>query len=378
MAENKKQHYVPRFYLRLFSWGNRKFINIYNISSENPIFNGDLNSECYEPYFYGKNPDVEKAFKGLEDIASPIIKQIIGSNSAPERGTIEYYAIIHYVLFQLSRTKSAAETEDEYIDTLTKFVAEKKGMVTREKLDQVEFININSASISLATMAQSIPIAMDLMCKVLVNKTSINYITSDNPVVLYNRAYEQSKVFGHTGLASKGLKIIFPISPKHILLFYDEKIYKVGARKHRFADVIVESDIQQFNDLQWLNALENIYFDNTLPRTEIRRGASKNIKKRNTKKDHIHIGDTQNEADGRQSALIYMYNPLDSSQNIQMNMQCIKQLRALSEEEMNNGAKSIRNPEMLEIYREFLRLVDEGKYKASEFGVFIKDNLAIS
>ncbi|MDQ1328358.1 MAG: hypothetical protein QG641_1643, partial [Candidatus Poribacteria bacterium] len=319
MAEKKKQHYVPRFYLKLFSWGDKKAINIYNISNQKIILRGNLKNQCYEPYFYGKNPDVENAFKGLEDVASPIIKQIIGSNSAPERGTIEYYAIIHYVLLQLSRTKSAAETEDENIDTLTKFIVEKKRMVTREKLDQVKFRNINSASISLATMAQSIPIAMDLMCKVLVNKTNINFITSDNPVVLYNRACEQSQVFSHTGLASKGLKIIFPISPKHILLFYDEKIYKVGARRHCFADVIIDNDVWQFNDLQWLNALENIYFDNASLQPEILRGASKNIKKRNNKKVHIHIGDTQNEADGRQSALLYMYNPLDSSQNIQMN-----------------------------------------------------------
>ncbi len=59
--------------------------------------------------------------------------------------------------------------------------------------------------------------------------------------------------------------------------------------------------------------------------------------------------------------------------NIRMTIHCIKQLRVVSEEEMNNGAKSIRNPEWYAIYCEFLTLVAKGKYKPSEFEVFIHD-----
>jgi len=213
------------------------------------------------------------------------------------------------------------------------------------------------------------------MCKVLVNKTSPNFITSDNPVVLYNRACEQSQVLSHIGLASKGLEIIFPISPKYILLFYDEKIYKVGARKQHFADVIVDNDVRQFNDLQWLNALENIYFNDPSLRPEILRGANKNIRKRHTQKSYLSEYREDNKVDGTKNILLHTHKPV---LNIKMDIHCIKQLRDVSEEEMNNVAKSIRNPELVEIHREFLSLVNDGKYKASEFGVFIKDKLAIS
>jgi uncharacterized protein YggL (DUF469 family) len=379
MAEKKKQHYVPRFYLKLFSWGDKKAINIYNIINQKIILGGNLKNQCYEPYFYGENLDVENAFSDLEDIASRIINQIISSNSAPKLGTEEYHTILTYVLLQLSRTKYAAEAENELINKPIKYLIEKEGTLTREELDQVQIKSNNPAALLFGTMAMIIPIAMDLMCKVLINKTNLNFITSDNPVILYNRACEQSQVFSHTGLASKGLKIIFPISPKHILLFYDEKIYKVGARKQRFADVVIDNDVRQFNDLQWLNALENIYFNDASLRPEILRGASKNIKKRYTKKVNINEYQRETKANGMQSILLHLTNPLHNPcLNIRMNMQCIKQLRAVNEEEMNNIAKSIRDPELVAVHREFLSLVDEGKYKASEFGVFIKDNLVIS
>jgi len=378
MAEKKKQHYVPRFYLKLFSWDDKKAINIYNINNQKIILGGNLKNQCCEPYFYGQNSTVESAFGDLENIASRIINQIISSNSAPKLGTKEYHTILTYVLLQLSRTKYAVDAEDELIDTLIKYLIEKEGTLTREELNQIQIKSSDPAALLLGTMAQIIPIAMDLMCKILINKTNINFITSDNPVVLYNRACEQSKVLSHTGLASKGLKIILPISPKHILLFYDERIYKVGARKQRFADVTIDNDVKQFNDLQWLNALENIYFNDASLQPEIQRGASKNIRKRYTKKVHINEYQGETKVDGMQSILLHIPNLLHSPcLNIRMNMQCIKQLRPMNEEEMNNVAMSIRDPELYTIHSAFLRLVDEGKYKASEFDVFIKDKLAI-
>ena len=115
MAEKKKQHYVPRFYLKLFSCGDKKAINIYNISNQKIILGGSLKGQCHESYFYGKNLDVENALSDMEGVASQIIDQIIRSNSAPKRYTEEYLDILTYVLFQLSRTKYTAEAQDELI-----------------------------------------------------------------------------------------------------------------------------------------------------------------------------------------------------------------------------------------------------------------------
>jgi hypothetical protein len=45
MPDNKKHHYVPRFYLRIFS-KDKNSINIYNKEQEK-VFLGNINNQCY-------------------------------------------------------------------------------------------------------------------------------------------------------------------------------------------------------------------------------------------------------------------------------------------------------------------------------------------
>ena len=170
MAEKKKQHYVPRFYLKLFSSGDKKAINIYNIRSQNPIWRGSLKNQCYETYFYGKDLVLENAFGDLEGAASRVINQIIRRKSAPEQSTQEHLTILTHVLLQRARTKYAAEANEEMGDTLIKTIMREGGTLIREEPDQAEIKNDNPTALPLATMALIIPVAMDLMCKVLVTR----------------------------------------------------------------------------------------------------------------------------------------------------------------------------------------------------------------
>ena len=216
MPEKKKQHYVPRFYLKLFSNASGKSINLYNIKGNRNIKNANLKNQCYEPYFYGENLVIENAFGPLEGLASGIILQIIADNSAPKRFSENHHAILTYSLLQHARTKYSAEAHDEFTDKLLKSIIEKDQKLSSEELKKVKISNNDPIGLPLKTMAQSIPIAMDLHLKVLVNKTKVNFITSDNPVILYNQACERSVVGSSTGLASKGLQIFFPVSPRQL------------------------------------------------------------------------------------------------------------------------------------------------------------------
>ncbi|HQM83160.1 MAG TPA: DUF4238 domain-containing protein, partial [bacterium] len=75
MPDNKKHHFVPRFYLKLFS-ENRKSINIFNLSSRKLIKNGCLKDQCYQDYFYGKDNKTEKDLSDIENEVSVFIKDI--------------------------------------------------------------------------------------------------------------------------------------------------------------------------------------------------------------------------------------------------------------------------------------------------------------
>jgi hypothetical protein len=99
MAEKKNQHYVPKQYLRFFSWDNKKQINIFNIKRSEIIEGASLADQCSEPYFYGKNLVIENGFAPLEKAVTKLLNLIIESNSAPKRFTEEHHLLLTYILF---------------------------------------------------------------------------------------------------------------------------------------------------------------------------------------------------------------------------------------------------------------------------------------
>lgn len=376
MSKHKNQHYVPQQYLRNFSWDKRKLINLFNINLSNKfsdlnscIKTGSISGQCSEDYFYGKDLVIEKNFQNLERDGSRIITEIINNNTAPKLYTADHYTLLIYTLFQQARTKYASELHDEFAGKLggklAKIILKKIGY-SGDIFDDVTITLENPIERSLQIAGQIMPITVDLMCKVLINKTDTNFVTSDNPVVLYNWSYEKGSASSYTGLASKGLMIITPLSPRHILIFYDKKLYKTGDKRNLYANVTEKSDVYQFNDLQWLNALENIYFDKVTSKSEILRGGKRNIKKRLLNKINI----SEHKTNERGGVIIQTQN---KSPNIGMNLHCIKKLAHVNETEMNDGIHLIRNIKLAKDQRDFAKDVENGIYKPNEMYKFYED-----
>jgi hypothetical protein len=85
MPANKRQHFVPQFYLRNFSSdASRKTIHIFNISREISIFGANLRSQCYKDYFYGRLADFEKGLGLLESATSAILRNIVEADAVSE------------------------------------------------------------------------------------------------------------------------------------------------------------------------------------------------------------------------------------------------------------------------------------------------------
>ena len=369
MAEKKKQHYIPRFYLKLFSDEHKKSIDLFNIKSKKHIRNANLKNQCYEPYFYGKDLRLENAFGELETVSSNLIHKILNDQEAPKQFSEGHQEILTFVLLQHARTKHAEESGNEYADKLVKQIFSKDKRFSEEDLDSFKVEFENSVSNQIKTMAESIPLAMDLKCKILINKTKINLITSDNPVVFYNSACEYYTFGSTTGLASKGLKIIIPLSPKIGLIFYDSRIYKIGNKKQNYCFITEASDIEQLNDLQWQNCLINIYHDKNLDYSEVLRG-QKNIKSKNKTKANVSEYPGEQRPDGSETALIHMHKP---DVKINLNLACVKQIREVTEEELSYGADSVRDINLIQLHRQFMELVKSGKYTVTDFGKFVQN-----
>lgn len=70
-----------------------------------------------------------------------------------------------------------------------------------------------------------------------------------------------------TGLASKGLQVFFSVNPSHLVLLYDKNVYK--ETKNNIIVLTLLSDVQQLNRIQFVSALENVYFsENNYPAEE--------------------------------------------------------------------------------------------------------------
>jgi len=360
MPEKKKQHYVPRFYLRNFSWASRKAINIFNIQGARNIISGNLANRCYEPYFYGDNLVIENAFCDFEGLVARFILDIISTNRAPKRFSEEHHSLLLFVLLQYSRTKYAAEAHDELVDKLVKNFMIQDGRFSEEYLRDVKITSKNPTAVPLKVAAESVPMALDLMMKVLLNRTDTNFVSSDNPVVLYNQYCEKLSIGSNTGLASQGLQIIYPLSPRHALLFYDSVIYKVGEKKNTFTLVVDGKDIEQFNDLQWLNALQNIYYDNAQKPAEIMRGYTNNHPKRHTEKTLWNEYEGTENKSAKADTLIHIHK---HDHKIGLRVRCIKQKKVLLGDQQYSGGKLVRDKVLIDLHRKFMELVKEKIYR---------------
>lgn len=261
----KKQHYVPRFYLRFFSNnGENTHVGLYNFRNNIYISGADITNQAYENFFYGNDNDIEKGLMDLETDVARILNRINAGNNIPKPNTPQYAYIFLFTLLQAQRTMRAVEKSNEGFDKLleTLLPEEDKGKYT------LRFEN--PAILNLITMVDSLHVAMDLACKLIINNSSIPFITSDDPVVKYNQFLERKgKRNGLTGLASKGLQMFYPISPNRMLLFYDSKVYKIGDKKKNWVETKNKEDIFSLNLLQTLDCWEQIFFNQTITQWNI-------------------------------------------------------------------------------------------------------------
>ena len=153
-----------------------------------------------------------------------------------------------------------ADELNEMTDNLAKHLA--KGSKALEGIDLNSFrIGLEEpARSALSTATACYPLLFDLTYKILVNRTNTEFVTSDNPVVLYNQLMSFRRHGSNTGFATKGLQIFLPIDPHHMILLYDDNVYSVGIEKNNTVYINRNRDVEQLNVLQFCSASENIYF----------------------------------------------------------------------------------------------------------------------
>ena len=295
-TEKKNQHFVPKFYLRLFSFNcNELEIGLFNINHTLFKERVSLKKQAKGTFFYGKDGKLEDWLSDIEGLVAPLFHKIIKNNSLDSINKDEGQLLILFTLLLAFRTKDAVDEMHNNANVLLKQMMEYDPRLKDIPKDiQIEFKE--PAQMLVGHLMEKFWLAMDLKFKLIVNKSSNCFITSDNPVFMYNQYLEhKNHKSGHYGLLTKGLQLFLPISPNHTIVFYDEWAYKVGDKKRSKVEITNASEADQFNKLQLINCNENIYFNEKISDKYVNhlifRNATRGTKERMQIEEHGTLSD---------------------------------------------------------------------------------------
>src|SRR5260370_15048243 len=365
MPDNKKHHFVPKFYLGNFS-EDEKSVGIYNIASRRTVTRGNLSNQCYRDYFYGKNPEIEHALAGMEGSAAAVIKNWLERAAVPRPLSAEHVILSHFVVLQNARTGHEAEAMAEATDKFFK-------AVYRDELGDPDSYGIgfdDPILMSLQVSSRVVPAIYDLKIKILRNETGIGFITSDNPIVRHNQYFEGNEHAGHNGLEQAGLQIFLPLSSKYLCVLYDAQTYKIGEKNSRVVSVASDDDVAALNALQWLNAHENIYFaegqegfvEAQAPRIIGRRRGEKSIVS-----EQATAGSKPDPVTGNTEGLLHEMRP---GLNIRLKVGCIKLRRHPKHRRHDFRAAPPRDKEYSNVVQQFARLLATKRAVPKDFFAF--------
>jgi len=203
------------------------------------------------------------ALADLEGAAARVVADLIASGVPPPPGSIEYLRLVTFIVFQWGRTPTAGEVMDAIATKTTRALLKTSGLVPEDMRKDIDSITVqykSSVTNSLKLAASMPHLLFDLGLKIIVNKTSTEFITSDAPVVLFNQWCQGLRGMGATGLACHGLQIFLPLSATHALVFYDPAVYTVGKRRSSTIELSSAYDVVGINRLQLVAAEENLYY----------------------------------------------------------------------------------------------------------------------
>ncbi|RTZ37892.1 DUF4238 domain-containing protein [Paenibacillus polymyxa] len=346
MAEKKNQHFVPRFYLKYFSCeGSGKYLGIYNIPNNKKIARGGLQGQASKDYFYGKDLEIEDALGKIELEASKIFNAMIITGEVPMHESVAHY-ILYVFIFSLSaRTEQAGDSVNEMADKMAKEVL-KHNREIKKYLEGISFGYDHPTLLSISAAMQTLPLIEDLKFKFLFNGTDIPFITSDHPVIKYNQFCEKRKKFGgHTGLATKGFQIFFPMFPDLYIVLYDSDVYRLGNKKDEVINIVSKKDVQSLNLLQFINAHRNIYFNEGFKNEYL-----EDLKKRGSKfrKKFLSSVVEYKRADGlRHESLLHMYS---NDTKIGLNLSFIKEVKKAKKYDLGSKVVHYRDKSKVESF----------------------------
>ena len=272
MAEKKNQHYVPQFYQRNFS-NDGKTTGVFVFGTNKYISASAIKNQASADYFYSKNIKIEGAISKLEGFANEAINCVLDNPKDCKLSDRNKDALYVFVIIQLGRTLSQTKKLEAAIDALSKETLRKIVGIDRESgrneykeltddvLNSVKIGLTEPGLFAIGNFAKIVKICRDLKYKVIINRTAIPFVTSDNPVCINNQFLDKMKE-DTNGLGQRGLQLLMPLSPMVAILYYDAEVYKVGPISKQYVEISDKNEIEKINNLVASQANEILIISN--------------------------------------------------------------------------------------------------------------------
>lgn len=274
MNKTIKQHYVPQFYLKNFSNINKKthYVNCFDKIAKKNYQSKVSNVGMVKNFYTYQEDDFEDYFCEFEFKASKIINSLVKNKKYKILNSKENRMILSsFLLIQFTRTNEVRENLMELEEKIQYFIKDKpesddiaviKDYFKEDiKKRHMDIIQENHDELKLKFYNRK--------WIFIENKTNIEFLTSDNPIVRYNN-------HGSRGFDSPFLHIFFPLSPKICLCLLDPYNYSDFLKKQKFLgdevihninkaksfSIIDENKVNCINNLQIKNSTRHIFSKN--------------------------------------------------------------------------------------------------------------------
>jgi hypothetical protein len=206
----RRQHYVPKFYLRAFQSSPLR-INLYHLASRQSFKDASLRDQCYSHNFYGPSPEIEDRLGELEGLAAPVLQAICKSGEPPVLGTEQHRVLLAFVGLQILRTPVARKNiKDSWVKLDNQIFGDSEPS-PGSNLQRFSPADDHQA---LALQIKLAPQYADALAdlRMLVVRTGLRekLIVSDNPVFRYNAYYRGIRHQGSLGAHNRGFKSFCP------------------------------------------------------------------------------------------------------------------------------------------------------------------------
>ena len=214
MATNKNQHFVPRCYLKPFTYdGAGKAIRIFNVDREQIIDTAAVKYQCSSSYFYGEDEKLEAAVQFIEQKYAGTLRRVrdTGYNKLLAEDEL---ILKRFWLLQYLRTEAASRRAVEMSNDLGELIGADSSF-NLEIRDAVQM--------AMHAFAKDMRVIDDLKVCLIKNATSSPFITSDDPAILNNRWFKSDgRHRGATfGLGTSGALVILPLCENTMFIAYD-------------------------------------------------------------------------------------------------------------------------------------------------------------